>query len=95
MPKPSGLPTASDFEREIRARWAQSSKQGAPQLEIKAGALHRHLGGYPAPHGNHRMPDCCQAMKRLMRDGDAIVHTPKKGQGASLVIRYVLPRADD
>jgi hypothetical protein len=88
----STLPTATDFEAEIRARWVRS--QGAPHLDIKAGELHRKLGGYPAPDGGHRMPDCCQVMKRLMQDGDTILKSPKKGKGASLVIRYVFPRGN-
>jgi hypothetical protein len=38
------------------------------------------------------MPDCCQVMKRLMKAGDSIIKQPKRGQGASLLIRFALPR---
>jgi hypothetical protein len=93
MPSQSLLPTASDFEAEIRNRWVLSYKKGSTHLDIEAGALHRKLGGYPASDGRHRIPDCCQVMKRLMESGDTIVHSPPKGAGASLVIRYILPRA--
>jgi hypothetical protein len=88
----SPLPTAGDFETEIRDRWAVSQKQGATHLDIKAGELHHKLGGYPASDGGHRMPDCCQVMKRLMQAGDTVRHSPPKGAGASLVVRYTLPR---
>jgi hypothetical protein len=91
MTTESGLPTASDFEEEIRARWALA--HGATHLDVNAGELHRKLGGYPARDGGHRMPDCCQVMKKLMRAGDTIEQRPPKGQGASLVVRYILPRA--
>jgi hypothetical protein len=90
--KQSVLPTASNFEREIRKRWTRSEEQGAAHLDIRAGELHSHLGGYPAPDGRHRMPDCCQVMKRLMQTGDKIIESPPKGQGASLIVRYFFPR---
>jgi hypothetical protein len=86
------LPAARDFEREIRERWMLSQKQGASYVDIKAGDLHRELGGYPSKNGQHRMADCCQVMTRLKQAGDVVRQTPPKGKGASLVIRYFLPR---
>lgn len=88
----SPLPTAKDFETEIRNRWAFSHGQGATHLDIEAGELHRKLGGYPASDGGHRMNNCCQVMKGLMQSGDTIMHSPTKGAGASLVVRYAIPR---
>jgi 5-methylcytosine-specific restriction protein A len=38
------------------------------------------------------MPMCCQAMYKLKRASDEIVSAPPKGKGASLTIRYLLPR---
>ncbi len=86
------LPTATDFENEIRRRWAASEARGLSHVDIRAGDMHRHLGGYPSRAGNHRMPDCCQVMRRLMSTRDRTLNIPKSGQGASLVIRYALPR---
>jgi 5-methylcytosine-specific restriction protein A len=50
------------------------------------------LGGYPGR--DHRVPICCKVMKSAMaRDyGDMPLQEPPSGQGASLTIRYVLPR---
>jgi len=38
------------------------------------------------------MPVCCNVMLSEMSNEDVIVSKPPKGQGASLVIRYKLPR---
>jgi hypothetical protein len=63
-------------------------------VEITAGELHRLVGGYQGP--NHRMPVCCEVMRRAFASdaGDRIVEGPRSGQGASLTIRYVLPRPE-
>lgn len=60
------------------------------EITIRAGDLHKALGGYPGP--NHRMPICCSAMYQAMDIGDEIVKAPPKGRGANLYIRYRLPR---
>lgn len=64
--------------------------EGKQFVDVRAGDLHRIVGGYPGP--NHRMPMCCEAMRRAMRPGDLIVEQPPKGKGASFVVRYRLPR---
>ena len=87
------LPTAADFEADIRLQWADAAKRGRDFVDIRAGAVHSHLGGYPAgPGGNHRMPVRCEVMKRLMASHDRILSAPRSGQGASLAVRYSLPR---
>ena len=86
------LPTAKDFEDEIRRRWADAALRGLKYVDIRAGSVHKYLGGYPSRSGRHRMPDCCHVMKRLMSKGDQVMSSPSSGQGASLVIRYALPR---
>jgi 5-methylcytosine-specific restriction protein A len=60
------------------------------EITIKSGDLHRRVGGYPSH--NHRMPVCCHVMRANMRSGDQILAAPPKGDGATLVIRYRLPR---
>lgn len=55
-------------------------------IELVSGDIHRELGGYPGP--DHRMPSCCNAMKELMNSDDEILYSPKKGNGATLKIRY-------
>ena len=55
-------------------------------IELVSGDIHRELGGYPDP--NHRMPSCCNAMRNLMSNDDEVLYSPKKGNGATLKIRY-------
>lgn len=83
--------TTADFEREISALIERASRQGRPHVEINAGELHRVVGGYPDP-SSHRMPMACSAMRKLMSEEDQEIFAPERGAGASLTIRYVLPR---
>ena len=84
------MPTAEDFRAEL-ARMFREAMKKKEAIEIRAGDLHHELGGYPGP--GHRLSVCCSVMKAEMRHGDKIVAQPPKGKGASLVIRYVLPRS--
>jgi 5-methylcytosine-specific restriction protein A len=61
---------------------------------MSAGDLHRRVGDYPG--NDHRMPVCCGVMRDAMDEdvGDAIVSSPPSGDGASLLVRYVLPRRE-
>ncbi len=79
-----------DFEKTLTELLILAQQEKAPYIEIKSGDLHRQVGGYPSQ--NHRMPTCCLVMKREMKTGDKILHQPSKGKGATLVIRYQLPR---
>jgi hypothetical protein len=38
------------------------------------------------------MANCCNVMTEAMQPGDKILSSPLKGKGATLTIRYVLPR---
>jgi 5-methylcytosine-specific restriction protein A len=68
-----------------------AQNKNIPFVDVKSGDLHRRVGGYPSY--DHRMPICCSVMKNIMKSGDIILHKPPSGQGASLIIRYKLPRA--
>jgi len=81
---------AENFDQDVRRRWADAVEQGLPSVDIESGEVHKAVGGYPGR--NHRMPICCEVMKRLMAGGDRVISQPESGQGASLVIRYRLPR---
>ncbi|MGE4572669.1 MAG: hypothetical protein AB7E09_08030 [Candidatus Izemoplasmatales bacterium] len=61
-------------------------------VELISGEIHREIGGYPG--ANHRMPTCCNAMRELMNSDDEILHSPKKGNGATLKIRYYRRTSD-
>jgi 5-methylcytosine-specific restriction protein A len=63
---------------------------GLVAIDVNSGNLHRRVGGYPG--SDHRMPMCCEAMYSAMNDGDSIVSQPESGKGASVIVRYKLPR---
>ncbi len=84
------MPTKAEFRAALEKRFLEARQKGASEVEINSGALHRELGGYPAP--SHQMPSCCDAMYEEQDARDVIVSAPKRGKGASLTIRYALPR---
>ena len=87
------MPTKAEFSVEIHASLRRAELAGAKHLEVNAGELHRLLGGYPSENGmSHQMPSCCDAMQDEQRAGDTVIASPPKGRGASLTIRYKLPR---
>lgn len=82
--------TATDFRNELRQTLARAESLGLSAAEITAGSLHRKVGGYPG--ASHSMPNCCSVMRQEMKGTDSVVSEPHSGTGASLAIRYVLPR---
>lgn len=84
------VPTAEVFQDQLNALFKNATNQELSFIDITSGDLHREVGGYPGR--NHRMPTCCYVMKGSMKSGDTIQSQPEKGQGATLVIRYLLPR---
>lgn len=83
-------PNAEDFRREIRRLLSEAQKESRTHVDINSGELHRKVGGYPMR--SHRMRDCCSVMRQLMKPEDEVLGEPPSGQGASLTIRYYLPR---
>jgi len=83
-------PSEKDFQGELDSVFESAQQRGESFIEIKSGDLHRSVGGYPGR--SHRMPLCCAVMKRNMTPGDGIVQQPPSGQGATLIIRFKLPR---
>ena len=81
-------PSREDFEIELQVRIQHAKQQQKHSVVIRSGDLHREVGGYPGV--NHRMPLCCSVMRAAMREGDTVESSPKSGQGASLLIRYLL-----
>ena len=74
-------------------KWLREAKEaGREYIDVRAGDLHRKVGGYPGP--DHRMPLCCDVMRRLMGPEDVVLEEPPSGYGANLVIRYYLSRRD-
>ena len=83
-------PTAEDFQAELERIFNEAKRSGVSYVDVRAGDLHTKVGGYPA--ANHRMPVCCSVLRRNMSAHDEVMDAPKSGQGASLVIRYRIPR---
>jgi len=83
-------PSTDDFQKELDAIFAFAEAKRLVAIVVQAGNLHRLVGEYPGT--NHRMPVCCNVMRKNMRAGDEVVSEPPSGQGASLTIKYVLPR---
>lgn len=86
--------SADDFKRELHVMLLEMTNAGNRVAEINAGELHKRVGDYPGT--NHRMPVCCEVMRAILATdyGDEILEEPPSGQGATLTIRYVLPRAE-
>jgi len=84
------MPRTEAFRAELDARLSRAEAAQMNFIEIVSGELHRAVGGYPGP--DHRMPMCCAVMRAAMRGSDQILHAPPSGQGATLRIRYQLPR---
>lgn len=83
--------STDDLREELRSVLNEASRLGLVAVDVNAGNLHRRVGGYPG--GDHRMPACCEAMYSAMGSEDAVVEKPKAGKGASVTVRYVLPRS--
>jgi hypothetical protein len=84
------MPKKQDFEKELNRQLGVAQAQGKSHIDINSGELHRDVGGYPGR--DHRMPICCDVMTNEMKGTDRILNQPKKGRGAGLTIRYLLPR---
>lgn len=84
------MPTEADFRDQLAREFESATVAGRHYVDIRSGYLHEKVGGYPAQ--NHRMPVCCSVMHAAMYSGDKILQSPPSGQGATLVIRYKIPR---
>ncbi|HEY9722913.1 MAG TPA: hypothetical protein V6D47_12955 [Oscillatoriaceae cyanobacterium] len=78
------------FRSALHAGFAAGAARHAPFVDINARDLHHSVGGYPG--NDHRMPLYCQVMKDECTPADQLLQTPPSGSGASLTIRYALPR---
>lgn len=88
--KNNKMPNSEDFRREIFKKFDEAEKEAKDFVEITSGELHREIGYYPGP--NHRMASLCDVMRGIMQESDSILYQPIKGRGATLKIRYKLPR---
>ena len=84
------MPTADNFRAQLATVFADAMKVNLDYVDVRSRDLHKEVGSYPEP--NNRMPICCDVMYAEMRTHDVMLSSPPKGKGASLVIRYRLPR---
>lgn len=85
------IPRAADFRDGLNKIFLQAAKLNKSQIIVKAGELHKKVGGRSG--SDARMPTACDVMRRAMHAGDSVVNAPPNGRGASLAIRYQIPRA--
>lgn len=82
--------SVEDFKGVLRQKIEEADALNLRHIDIVSGALHREIGGYPGR--SHAMPVCCSVMRGEMKHGDEVLAAPPKGKGATLRIRYLLPR---
>ena len=82
-------------ERVLTRKLSYAAATGDAYVDIRAADLHRETWGYDSypAGGRHRMPTVCDAMEEMKQSDDVYLHQPPKGKGASLRIRYMLPKA--
>jgi hypothetical protein len=81
---------ADDFRTALNRTLRQAQDAHHTFVDVNSGNLHREIGDYPGTA--HRMPVCCEVMRAAMREEDHVLEQPLKGNGASLTVRYRLPR---
>ena len=85
------IPEKADFQKALGAWLNEAQEAGNPFVDIRADELHSRVGDYPGPF--HRMATCCEVMYEIyVPSEDKILQFPPKGKGASMEIRYSLPR---
>ena len=87
----TSAPNTDEFRSRLSTELANAAELGKTDLVVTARCLHNLVGGY-AGTTNHRMPVCCDVMWAEKRDGDEVLKTPPSRTGATLKIRYKLPR---
>lgn len=84
------MATAADFQEQLDTIFQDARQKELSHVDVLSGDLHRRVGYYPGT--NHRMPVCCSIMRQNLKAGDTVLHEPPKGNGATVKIRYKIPR---
>ncbi len=84
-------PGIKDYLRILQDKKAEAIRQGLSCIEINSKMLHAEVSPCHAT-----MPTCCQAMYKLMLEGDKILQRPKgsTGYGSHLTVRFQLHDLD-
>ncbi len=80
-------PGIKDYLQVLNERKEKAQAQGLVYLEVNSKELHAEV----SPH-HATMPTCCQAIYKLLLEGDVILQSPKgsTGFGSRLTVRYNL-----
>jgi hypothetical protein len=81
-------PTAWEFRNKLLAILSAARYGGMPYVDVESNNLFAQLGG--DPKSNLRMPICHDIMTNMMRPGDLILQEAPDGDGATMLIRYIL-----
>ena len=84
------MPSTDDFQMQLDSIFSFAEEKRLTAIIIKSGDLHRLIGDYPGT--DHRMPICCNIMRKNMMSGDEVLSEPPSGAGATLTIKYQFPR---
>ena len=81
-------PNNDDFQKGLDQMLETARNRGATSTVVKAGDLHRLVGGYPGP--DNRIPVCCGVMRKNMKESDKVLPNALKKDGATFQVRYNL-----
>jgi len=87
-PEEGMTPTAWDFRNKLTIILNTAEHSGKSYVDVESSNLHTEMGG--DPNSNHRMPIFHEVMTRMMRPGDSILKDTGSGNGATMMIRYIL-----
>jgi hypothetical protein len=76
--------SASDIRSYIQNLLDQSRQRGEHTCVLISGDIHREMGLA------NKMPSVCNAMYKLMRPGDIVLHTTPSGHSSTIKIEYQL-----
>ena len=76
--------TAAELRRFLGEKLRSARARGEESCVLVSGQLHKELGL------KNRMPQVCDAMYAIMREGDEILHATPSGKSSTIEIRYTL-----
>ena len=90
LPEPAGERiTTGEIRDYILARKRRAKEEGAEELILRSGELHRELGLHS------RMPMVCNAMRQCMGPEDQVLAETPSGYSSTLRVRYDLTHLSD